>query len=496
MSKTEYWNTEEYFADSTSEQLIERVRSGADPNARREGGKTPLHRIAVLSDTSLLSTMIELGSDPNGRADDGLTPLHVAAEIGEANAVEQLLRAGGDPSVAANDGDVPLLRAASGGYVDVIEHLLHAGADPNASDNSGFTPLHEVASAGNPGAVDKLLHAGADPNKSREDGVTALHSAANAGAHHVVGLLIESGGDVNAVATIDGTAVTPLAAVLYAAPSSGDEAGDDVHFADYILCALQLLAHGANANDDTVSDPLLTIAVQRRRFDLTEALLDSGANPNRRDDNGFSSLYYAWTGELATALVESGADVNALNENDETPLHIVAANASEDDALAVLLERGADLNKRDHLGHTPYYYARENPGLSSSIVARVKPHYWRLLVPPYDLSPPHRKAWLAIALLSVPILWFFAFPVWIIVRYWFKAPRCPECRRWFALMYLGEVDDETKERYLDNLGRLAKKGRGFDSLKDETMELYSCRYCRKVTNRFKFASSSLRGSSS
>jgi ankyrin repeat protein len=62
--------------------------------------------------------------------------------------------------------------------------------------------------------------------------------------------------------------------------------------------------------------------------------------------------------ELTEFLIEHGADVNQENEFGWTPLHS-AAKYGQDRIVAMLLEAGADLNAKTESGRTPARVASE-----------------------------------------------------------------------------------------------------------------------------------------
>jgi len=82
-------------------------------------------------------------------------------------------------------------------------------------------------------------------------------------------------------------------------------------------------------------------------------LLDRGANVNAGDVYNRTPLYLAaWNGhtEVARILIDRGANVNAETEKKWTPLH-VAKYAGRKRAARLLIERGADPSKAfDDLG--------------------------------------------------------------------------------------------------------------------------------------------------
>jgi ankyrin repeat protein len=63
------------------------------------------------------------------------------------------------------------------------------------------------------------------------------------------------------------------------------------------------------------------------------------------------------------ALLRSGADVNAYNEDGKTPLN-VAARMGHKNIVQTFLDHGADINARDKRGRTPLYFAVLNGNLA------------------------------------------------------------------------------------------------------------------------------------
>jgi len=107
------------------------------------------------------------------------------------------------------------------------------------------------------------------------------------------------------------------------------------------------------------------------------ALLD--ADPSlleRRTDDGFPPLGYAIFFRhpaLARALIERGADVNAVAENAQrvAPVH-AAASVGDVETMRLLLDRGADPNARQQAGFAPLHAAAGNGDLDMAriLVAR------------------------------------------------------------------------------------------------------------------------------
>src|SRR5258705_6744289 len=82
---------------------------------------------------------------------------------------------------------------------------------------------------------------------------------------------------------------------------------------------------------------------------------------NARDKDASTPLHCAvWKGhqQVASLLIEAGADINAHNENDHwgtTPLH-AAAHANQATIAQLLIDHGADMNAKDREGRTPMFH--------------------------------------------------------------------------------------------------------------------------------------------
>ena len=120
----------------------------------------------------------------NARDLEGETPLHSAAYSGHSEDIKTLLEAGADPNARDNKGNTPLHWAVFGGHAEAVTALLEPGVDLNARDSDGATPLKSAAYWGRSKSVKILLEAGADPNP-RDDDWTPLHWATSMDARAV-----------------------------------------------------------------------------------------------------------------------------------------------------------------------------------------------------------------------------------------------------------------------------------------------------------------------
>ena len=246
-------------------------------------------------------------------------PLFVACRKGNLKSVAVLLDAGVNPDCIREDNRAtPLFTASLYGHADVMSALVLAGADPNRPDKAGLSPILKAVKSGNAFVIRFLVGAGAVLSDANPlNGRLPLHEAAEIGNTEVITALLEMNARVNAQ---DNDGKTPLAiAVLH----------------DNVVCSELLLERGA--------DPLLTdkyglsplyAAARNGCEGIVRTVLRSKAvagnmeyiNRRNREDGSTPMFAAARAGSegCVRALIEVGADVNATDNNDETPLMIAS----------------------------------------------------------------------------------------------------------------------------------------------------------------------------
>ena len=236
-----------------------------------------------------------------------MTPLHYAARSNSDGIAMWLIDHGADVNAKNEDGETPLLIAISNRNFDLAEFLNERGDDVNAKEVDGETPL--LISVSIPWLAKLLIERGADVNAKNEDGETPLLIAATRDNFDLVELLIEHGADVN-VKTVVGWAP------LHSAASRNS-----------LDMAKLLIEHSADVN-----------AKNEMSLGYAQWLIEYGHSV---DVIGMTPLHSAaWSNSLDVAklLIERGADVNAKDADDFTPLDR-ALNEDDSEEMQALLRR-------------------------------------------------------------------------------------------------------------------------------------------------------------
>ncbi len=102
-------------------------------------------------------------------------------------------------------------------------------------------------------------------------------------------------------------------------------------------------------------------SLEEKRLEMTKLLLENGADVKAVDEDNWTALLWAsWTGmpTVVEALVKAGSDVNALDAKKQSPL-MVAAQRGNEKVVEILINAGADATLKNVDGKSAEDLANE-----------------------------------------------------------------------------------------------------------------------------------------
>jgi ankyrin repeat protein len=204
-----------------------------------------------------------------------------------------------------------LMSAVINGDSKAAKKLLKEGVPASFEDlQTGSTPLIQAVASGNGDIVGLLIEHGAKPDYITSHGDTAIHAAAYTAPEKILKLLLKTKPDINLK---NGGGATPLmmaalsgntvaAKALLEAKAKVDSQEPDGKTA-LLLAAME----AAHANNE-------------RKTEVAIQLLKGKADPNHRDNENHSALYYAVKNQnetLVKSLLEYGATISQDGKMDK-----------------------------------------------------------------------------------------------------------------------------------------------------------------------------------
>jgi len=369
---------------------------GTDINALTSKKNTPLLTALIMKQARHALALIDAGADVNIPNTQGNAPLHIAIKINNVDCVRALLVHGADTSLKNNAGESPLTLAHKDGVHPQILYLVEnpdrakldaerknmldpkketknesndnecSGASESGSESSSSSSLSSKSSEEEDINVEQTLIDAArqgdagtfrmiyeEHNKSLEsinflvDGVTCLHVAATTGSAPLVKFILGIPNVDRNVKAKDGS--TPLVCAMRN------------HHKDCVALLMDGEKTDLNATSEGGWNPVL-VATYNCDMESLDLLCEQAKKGKvnldvpQKEAKGYHVLHFAAASkdhatEAIAKLLDAGADINALNDNGQTPLHI-ATFWDNADAVRLLLERGADKTIKNKSGRT------------------------------------------------------------------------------------------------------------------------------------------------
>jgi uncharacterized protein len=98
-------------------------------------------------------------------------------------------------------------------------------------------------------------------------------------------------------------------------------------------------------------------------YDVATYLIENGADVNAKNNEGIAPLHLAAWPQMVELLVSRGANIDARDETGRTPLIVHAEEAEDCGVMAALLRLGADADAADEDGNSALSIATDREEL-------------------------------------------------------------------------------------------------------------------------------------
>ena len=391
-------------ADSSPEEISEKISEGVDVNERNHNGMTALMNAAMHNDNpEVIHVLIEAGAKVNAKNmnSSGNTALIFAAMYNSPEVVKALIESGADITVTNSEGmtaydyalnkermkdsdvinmlevrkplthDEFLELCKNSSHDEILDALNDPELDVNSPDDNGRNPLMLACISNNADVISALIQKTEDINIADKTGNTALMFACDSNNADAVNALLDSNADItlknqNGFTAMDfamhndklkGTEIIPR---LMAKPS--DERFIELcrtGNADIIKAAINA---GANlkARDSELNTALMN-AIDARNHDAVKILLGHEIEINAQNTDGNNALILSVMNndsEVLSALLHKNPELDDANKKGRTAL-MTAAEISIPEMISLLIDLGSDLNHADTHGNTALMIALE-----------------------------------------------------------------------------------------------------------------------------------------
>ncbi|XP_063404436.1 ankyrin repeat domain-containing protein 50-like [Mytilus trossulus] len=338
-------------------------------NTLGSDGSTPLFVSAYKGYTVFVKFLVEKCPEQIFQRDENnRSPLYIACKQGHTEVVQYLLNVDKDVHQVQNSNCTPFYVSCLERHIDIAKILLqHESMNKDKSISHAPYKKRNLTKH----KTDMLI------NKPMDTGITPIIAAAYRGCVDIVEFLLKNN------AALDITDDTNSTALHYAC------------LCNHTAIARLLVRHGAalDLRDDLNQSPFF-ISCYYGNIDIIKVLLfgkhyskrnRGGINDSSSSDKPTSSTQFShhtlpikkraylketdvqgdtalhatcYNGhiEVGLLLIETGIDVNAVNNKGQTPLLVACANGFFNIAK-LLIDHNANINQSDHEKFTPLLYA-------------------------------------------------------------------------------------------------------------------------------------------
>ena len=377
-SHTNIWDDEQGYIQAIHQsdlaylKEVEKDGYRTNRNIRKDDSAFPIHYVIEQNKLDLIPFFVNQGYDINGQSSKFGTPLNLAVKTGNLDKVKAVVEAGADVNHLIN-GKVPL------SYVDIknvelAKYLIDKGANPflvlrdlstsvdqkrflmQLSQPQSFSSAREfkyyydlMIAVPNVKEIIRLDELNKDSQYKyfEKNSLSPIHIAVKKDLHNVLKDLVSNGFDVNRKVR----GVSPLMKAVQEGKTASLK---------------ELLRLGADIDADGLK--AIELALNNKNYEQSKLLIEAGLKSKlfsvqvlnkylisavNRGDYGF-----------VESLLSGGANPKILNEKGMSLLHIIASKSmianSDVDVLNLLIEKGANLNGLNDSNESAFYLSVKN----------------------------------------------------------------------------------------------------------------------------------------
>ena len=310
------------------------IDSGYDVNHQDKEGKTPLHITFENHAPDLAQTLItQFKANTEVRDKQNWTPLHTAIDRGYYRYASELLQRFLHQDVDTEVSWIQLLAASYEENKQNVQFILDSGTDVNHVSSAGHTPLHIAVNKSNIDLVTLLLDQDVNIDSVTIDGKTPLHIAVDKNDEAIIQKLLAQNADTCLKDAPGNTSLHLAVRMKQGTRSEHVKVGASYRSpfpTSYQACSIQtvqaIIDHGADVNAvNNRGQTALWFACIDGQDSFVKILIDTGADPRILDKYGDSCLHAAIHGQCSTETIQKIID------------HDVHVNAVNNDGATPLL---------------------------------------------------------------------------------------------------------------------------------------------------------------
>ena len=331
------------------------VQMGAKTSVKDRWGNEPLQEAMLHGHVDVVDFLIKHGVILSLESQTALEfKMCTLASQGDMKRIKLLVQCGVAVNSADYDNRSALHLSSACGHTDIVEYLICCKADVNFKDRWGGTAMTDAVRGGHLG-VQKVL------SKAENYGKAESESGDTPGRHL-------SPFDRKAIKNsfLEAAAVGDVAEVrlCLAKGAHADDCDYDNRSALHLACSegklpVVTLLIGMQAQVDVVDrwgNVPLQDAMRQGHRDIVDVLTQAGARLSRESaaEMELKACTLALKGNLQglSNLIECGVNVNAVDRDGRSPLHLAAAGGHLE-AVDYLILKSADINMQDLKGDSP-----------------------------------------------------------------------------------------------------------------------------------------------